>query len=150
VRIPEGGLSESLCEDPRWVALVKQMAGKSRVGADLARSEVLAIAGDTVEVLIRGQTLKDAELEALQPAVQAAFGGAFRLVPARDTHRAPNHAHTLAGRKDIRDAIAQRDQRDAALADPTVVRLRKMFPNSKVVDVDLKATPPGRSDDVQR
>ncbi|HEX7927392.1 MAG TPA: DNA polymerase III subunit gamma/tau, partial [bacterium] len=74
VRIPDGGLSASLCEDPRWVALVKQ-AGKSRAGADLARSEVLAITDSTVEVLIRGQALKDADIEALQPVVQSAFGG---------------------------------------------------------------------------
>jgi hypothetical protein len=150
VRIPEGGLSESLCEDPRWAALVKQLGGKSLVSANLARSEVVAITENMVEVLFRGVGLQDAELEGLQPAVQAAFGGAFRLVPARDTNRVPNNAHTLAGRKDIRDAIAQRDQREAALADPTVARLRKMFPNSKVVEVDLKAARTDQSDDVQR
>jgi DNA polymerase-3 subunit gamma/tau len=142
-------LPASLCEDPRWVALVQQAGGSRMLAAKLRGSEVLTIGADTVEVLIQGTPLGEEQWAALQTAAQAAFGESFRLVPAHGTTRPPSDEHTLAGRKQIREALEQEAQRQAALADPAVQHLRRLFPNSKVVRVELAAARPAGSDDVQ-
>jgi DNA polymerase-3 subunit gamma/tau len=145
---PLGELPPALCEDPRFLALVKAAAGSRHLAAKLRGAEVTAIGQDTVEALFAGPPPAPEELAALEPALRAAFGPAFRLVPARDTKEAPRSEHTLMGRRQHRDAKAMEEKRQAALADPAVRELRRVFPNSKVLKVDVNAAAPG-SDDVQ-
>jgi DNA polymerase-3 subunit gamma/tau len=147
--IPPGGLPESLCEDPRWVMTVQELSGSPRLAAKLRGSQVLAISSQSVEVLIQSPPLAGEELEQVQAALQKTFGPAFLLVPAHDTLRQPAGEHTLAGRKRIREAIERKAKQEAALADPAVQTLRRLFPNSTVVRVELDAARPERSDDVQ-
>ncbi len=142
-------LPVSLCEDPRWLSLVQQVGGSRLLAAKMRGSEVLAVGVDDVDVLVQGTPLSEDELVGLLPAVQAAFGPAFRLVPAHGTNRIPSDEHTLAGRAQLRKDMAERDKREAALADPAVQNLRRLFPNSKVVKVELDAARPTGSDDVQ-
>ena len=141
-------LPPALCEHPRWLALVKEASATRHLAARLRAAEVLSFGEDTIEALFSGPPLSDDELAALEPALKSAFGPAFRLLAVRDTKQEPRSEHTLLGRRQHREAKALEEKRQSALADPVVLDLRRVFPNSKVLKVDLNTNAPG-SDDVQ-
>jgi DNA polymerase-3 subunit gamma/tau len=134
---PPGELPEALCDDARWQSLVGRLAqARRRLAADLRGAEVLAIGAEQVEV----RTTRDFSPEdraALEPVLREVFGPAFELRRNRDTTELPRKERTLAGRKQIRDAQEQAARHQQALADPSVQRLRRFFPNSRILGVTL-------------
>jgi DNA polymerase-3 subunit gamma/tau len=134
------------CDDPRWVALVQTLAERNRLLAGHVRhAEVRAITEDTVELTTAGRQLNPQDSAGIEADVQRIFGPAFRLKWIDGTSGSYRARRSLTGRRQWREEAAMAQERAQAEADPAVTQVRRFFPDSKIVRVDLATkAPPGR------
>lgn len=126
------------CDDPRWLDLVQAAAEKGKLlGARLRDAEVSGIAGEAVEAAMRGRPLSAQDQALLETEGKRIFGAAFRMQWIDATPEAYRAHRSIAGRKQWREDRARAKERAAAEADPAVQQVRRFFPNSKVVQVQL-------------
>ena len=128
---------EALCDDARWVALAETLAASS-LGMKLRAAEVLLIGEERIEITPpRPAAFSAEERTTLDEGVRIAFGPAFRLMVRDDITRAARPDHTLRGLREARELARQEALRAEATKDETVTRLRRYFPNSQVLNVNL-------------
>ncbi len=139
------------CDDPRWLDLVQGVADKGKLlGARLRDAEVSAIAGQSVEAAMRGKPLSGQDQALLEAEGKRIFGAAFRLQWIDAKPEAYRAHRSIAGRKQWREDRARAKERAAAEADPAVQQVRRFFPSSKVVQVQLaESAGPARPGDPQ-
>ena len=136
----------ALSEDPRWQAFVERVMGteKKKLAADLHQSEVAAIGEGRIEILAPNEPAREKlieELDWLAAPLAEAFGGDFRIVVDRDKIKPAAAGRSLHERKQAHEQARLEGLRTEAVADESVRRIQRFFPDGKVEAVHLPGSP---------
>lgn len=140
------------CDDERWRSFVEAVReSNSRTAANLRRMEVEAISDEGITLVLPDATsmIEPRKLEALRPLLDKAFSiqppsadqpdasPAFHIRFNDDKNKKARFEYTISGRHQLKEEAMRMNRREAARQDPGVEDLRKYFPNSRVVKVEL-------------